>query len=94
VADQEQAELLAGAAKARLYIGVAEVDRRHTPEVTRRLEAALTRAGVAHQIELYEGASHGFAVSDLPPYQTAAAERHWERLLALLGSTLGPDPAG
>jgi len=76
-------------AKARLYIGVAEIDRSHTPEVTDRLRAALEQAGIPHAIELYPGASHGFAIEDLPVYDRAASERHWERLLGLLRETFG-----
>jgi carboxymethylenebutenolidase len=82
--------LLAERMRGTLYIGVAEVDRNHTPEVTRRLEAALDRAGVAHTIEVYPGVAHGFAVDDTPPYDRAAAERHWERVLDLFRKTLAP----
>jgi acetyl esterase/lipase len=52
-----------------------------------RFTAALAEAGVPHQIELYPGVAHGFAVPDLPPYNTDAAERHWERVLAMLRET-------
>ena len=70
------------------YLAVAEQDRRHDAAVTERLNQAFTAAGVPHEIELYPGVAHGFAVPDLPPYNEAAAERHWERSLAVLARHL------
>jgi carboxymethylenebutenolidase len=75
---------LAKSARAHIYIGVAETDQRHTPEVTKALEAALTEAKVPHQVETYPGVAHGFAVTDHPVYNKDAAEKHWERLVGLL----------
>jgi carboxymethylenebutenolidase len=69
--------------EAALYIGVADNDQSSPPEAVRALEVALTEAGVEHQIELYPGAKHGFAVPDFPVYDEAAAERQWGRILAL-----------
>jgi carboxymethylenebutenolidase len=86
----ESPEIIAKQLRARVYIGVAEIDRTHTPEVTRQLAAALAEAGVPHQIELYPEVTHGFAVPDLPPYNAEAAERHWERVLALLREAFPP----
>lgn len=83
----QAAELIAKKVRARIYIGVAEVDRHHTAEVTKRLNDALEAARVPYSIEVYAGASHGFAVPDLPVYDRAAAERHWDRLLQLLRET-------
>jgi carboxymethylenebutenolidase len=83
----EAPEVIAKKARARIYIGVSEVDRQHTPEVTKKLTAALEAANVPFAIELYAGVSHGFAVPDLPVYDREAAERHWDRLLKLLGET-------
>ena len=53
------------------------------------LDQSLSAAGVDHLIELYPGAQHGFAVPDFSIYDHAAAERHWERVLALCVDTLG-----
>jgi len=74
--------------RGEIYIGVSEIDSTHTPETTKRLETALGEAGVRHTIELYPGVAHGFAVPDVPPYDVAAAERHWERILALFARSL------
>ena len=83
----EAPDVIAQKMRARIYLGVAEMDRRHTPEVTQRLTAALEAAKVPYTIELYRGAAHGFAVPDLPAYNRDAAEQHWHRLLRLLRET-------
>ncbi len=80
VADPSSPALIADRVQSRVYLGVAEVDRRHTPAITEALEAALTEARVPHAIELYPGTKHGFAIADVPAYDEAAAERHWQRL--------------
>jgi dienelactone hydrolase len=42
---------------------------------------------VDHTIETYQ-ARHGWVLSDTPAYDPAAAERHWQTLLALFDATL------
>ena len=44
--------------------------------------------GVRHRAELYEGAVHGFTMSDTAAYDEAATERHWTNLLDLLTRAL------
>jgi carboxymethylenebutenolidase len=56
-------------------------------EMKARLEDALTKAGVDHTIETYQ-AKHGWVFRDTPVYDAAAAERHWQTLVALLDATL------
>ncbi len=80
--------LLAPKMRARIYVGVADNDAGHPPEVTAKLEATLGAAGVRHQIELYPGAAHGFVPSDTPVHDAAAAEKHWQRLFSLFDETL------
>jgi carboxymethylenebutenolidase len=75
--------LLAERIRARVYVGWADEDGSFTPDNAATLEAVLTAAGVHHQLERYAGARHGFAVPSSPSYDAAAAERHWQRLLAL-----------
>jgi carboxymethylenebutenolidase len=74
--------------RGELYVGVAEIDPFLAPNETECLRDALIAAGVKHEIEVHPGAEHGFAVPGFPVYQAAAAERHWERVLALLSRTL------
>jgi carboxymethylenebutenolidase len=59
-----------------------------TPEMGARLTAALDKAGVDYQAEIYPGTRHGWTVADTPVYQREGAERHWDRLLALFRTTL------
>jgi carboxymethylenebutenolidase len=80
----EAPEAIAKLLRARVYIGVADGDRHHTPDITRRLAAALEKAKVRYAIEDYAGAAHGFAVPDTPAYNAFADAQHWDRLLALL----------
>jgi carboxymethylenebutenolidase len=80
--------LLAPAIRARIYIGAAENDHSYPPEMATRLEAALTEAAVPHKCETYQGAAHGWTMTDFPIYNEAAAERHWQELLALFTETL------
>lgn len=80
--------LLADRMKAKIYVGVAEIDPFLFAGETERLEQELKAAGVVHQIEIYKGVNHGFAVPGLAVYDEAAAKQHWDRLLGLFGSTL------
>jgi carboxymethylenebutenolidase len=73
---------------AELYFGHADQDSGMTPEDIARLEDALQRAGRRYQAELYAGALHGFTMPDLPVYNKAACDQHWDRLLALFRRTL------
>lgn len=79
--------LNAGRIKAQLYFGHAEADASMPPEAIARLDSALAQAGVKFTSEVY-AARHGFAVADGPAYDAAAAEKHWQSLLGLFGSTL------
>lgn len=79
----------AGKLKARVYVGVAGVDRSFPPEQSARLAEALRTAEVDHQIENYVGKQHGWCVPDHTVYDHDGAERHWARLTTLFGETLG-----
>ena len=80
--------LLAGAMRARLYIGVAEVDPSFSASQRERLERALDEAGVEYTLEIYPGAKHGFAVTGHLVYDRDASERHWTRMLQFFRETL------
>jgi carboxymethylenebutenolidase len=68
---------------AEMYFGCAEVDSYAPPEVVSQLQRALLATNTLFEVELYPGTEHGFAFPKRPVYDKAAAERHWERLLAL-----------
>jgi carboxymethylenebutenolidase len=80
--------LSAGALKAELYLGHADRDPNMTPEQIEALERALDEAGVRHRTEVYEGALHGYTMSDTAVYDEEAAERHFAALFALLEATV------
>jgi carboxymethylenebutenolidase len=85
---EDSPHLLADRIRGRVYIGAAGIDPSFPPEQAQRLAAALDRAGVSYQLETYEGAKHGFAVTEHPVYDHAASERHWRALLRLFDETL------
>jgi len=79
--------LLAPKMKAKVYVGGAIEDASFPDDMKARLDEALTQAGVDHKVETFQ-AKHGWVFRDTPVYDEAAAERHWETLLALFDSKL------
>ena len=59
-----------------------------TPEQIAPVDRALDEAGVPHRTEVYEGALHGYTMSDTAVYDEAACERHFAALFELLERTL------
>ncbi|MCR6483681.1 dienelactone hydrolase family protein [Amycolatopsis sp. OK19-0408] len=72
---------------AEVHLGLSENDM--SAEAAEELGKALDEAGVVHTIETYPGTVHGFTMSDTDAFDPAGLARHWDRLLALLGRTLG-----
>lgn len=86
--DPSSPHLKADQITATVYVAGAIEDGSFTTEQAELLEKALTEAGVTHTVEFYP-AKHGFAVRDhAAVYDAAAAERHYEALASLYGSTL------
>ncbi len=79
--------LFLGNITGRVYVAGAIEDASFPEEQKNRLEQALAKAGVDHVVETYPGARHGFAVPDLPVFDSTAAERHWVALFKLLHET-------
>jgi carboxymethylenebutenolidase len=75
--------------KAELYFGCAETDVYAPAEIIAKLTQAMKDAGDRAEVEIYPGTHHGFAFPKRPIYDRDAAERHWERLLALYRRRLG-----
>lgn len=80
--------LLAPQIKAGLLIAIAENDDQKDPDAKNILREAFDAAGVDAEIEVYEGAMHGWCPPDSPVYNEAQAERAWSRLLALFEKEL------
>ncbi|MGH2876988.1 MAG: dienelactone hydrolase family protein [Solirubrobacteraceae bacterium] len=88
VTDEDSPHLLAPRVRAEVYWGHADQDQSMTPEDIATLDAAMDEAGVRHTTERYEGAQHGYTMSDMGAYNEAAAERHFSALFALLERAL------
>jgi len=73
--------------KAPLLIHYAETDPR-VNEMRPAFEAALTAAGVPHQMHIYPGTQHGFHNNSTPRYHEASAKLAWERTIAFFRQNL------
>jgi carboxymethylenebutenolidase len=89
--DQPDSPHLAGQkTKAELYFGCAETDIYAPTEIIEKVKLAMQADGANAEVEIYPGTHHGFAFPKRPVYHRDAAERHWERLLALYRRRLQP----
>jgi carboxymethylenebutenolidase len=88
--DEASPHLLAPKMKGRIYVAGADQDQSYPVEMEKRLDKALSDAGVDHHCEIYPGALHGWTMKDFPEtiYNEAAAERHWKSLFDLYGAKL------
>lgn len=80
--------LLAPQLKAEVYAAHADADPSMPAEQIARFEQALADAGVTFTSEVYEGAAHGFTMTDMPVHDAAAEQRHWDALLGLFARRL------
>jgi len=62
--------------------------RDFTAGAGRKLDAALARHGIAHDIKIYPGALHSFFNDRGRSYNAAAAQDSWERVLAFFNEHL------
>jgi carboxymethylenebutenolidase len=82
--DQPDSPHLAGRkTKAELYFGCAETDIYAPMETIEKVKQSMKDDRANAEVEIYPGTHHGFAFPKRPVYDRDAAERHWERLLAL-----------
>ena len=86
---EESPHLSLGKVKGELYIACAEHDKLAPLPTVEELRTLFARAGTAGEIELYPSVHHGFAFPQRWCYDKPAAERHWERLMALYRRRLG-----
>jgi carboxymethylenebutenolidase len=85
----ESPHLSLGKAKGELYIACAEHDELAPLAMVEKLRGLFARSGNAGELELYANVHHGFAFPQRKIYDRPAAERHWERLIALYRRRLG-----
>jgi carboxymethylenebutenolidase len=86
---EESPHLSLSKVKGELYIACAEHDKLAPLPMVEELRTLFGRAGTAGEIELYLSVHHGFAFPQRWCYDKPAAERHWERLIALYQRRLG-----
>jgi carboxymethylenebutenolidase len=75
--------------RGEVYIACAEHDHLAPLPMVEELRAKFAAAGSPGELELYPGVHHGFAFPERKVYDRPAAERHWERLIALYRRRLG-----
>jgi carboxymethylenebutenolidase len=75
-------------AHAEFVFGHADNDRSMPPEAIVTLGEALRDAGLTASNEVYDGAAHGYSMSDTSMYDEAATERSFAELKDLLDRTL------
>ena len=89
VTDQpDSPHLLVEKMTAHYLFAIAENDDERQPEAKDVLRETFDAAGLPAEIEVYEGAMHGWCPPDTPVYHEAQAERAWSRLLALFERAL------
>ena len=85
----ESPHLTLGKTKGELYIACAEHDELAPMPMVEQLRSLFEKAGSPRELEIYPGVHHGFAFPQRKIYDRPAAERHWERLIALYRRRLG-----
>ena len=80
--------LLVPGMEAQFLFAIAENDDEGQPEAKNVLREAFAQAGLPAEIEVYEGALHGWCPPDSTVYHEAQAERAWSRMLALFERAL------
>jgi len=89
VTDQPNSpHLQAAKTKAQFLIAIAASDDARTPNDKTVLKETFGKVNLPAEIEVYEGAAHGWCPPDSGVYNEAQAEKAWSRLLALYGKAL------
>jgi len=80
---EESPHLSLSKPEGELYIGCAEHDELAPLPMVEELRGLFEKSGAKGELEIYRGVHHGFAFPSRWCFDKPAAERHWERLLAL-----------
>ena len=91
---EESPHMSLGRVAGEVYIACAEHDDLAPPDMVEELRRLFVDSGVAGELEIYPEVHHGFAFPQRWCYDKPAAERHWERLLALYNRQLQTLNAG
>ena len=87
-AQPDSPPLLAAKTKAQLLVAIAANDDARSPNEKNVLKDTFAAAKLPAEIEVYEGAAHGWCPPDSSVYNEPQAEKAWSRLLALYGKAL------
>ena len=85
---EDSPHLLVPTMKASFLFAIAENDDERDPAAKGALREAFDAAGLDAEIEVYEGALHGWCPPDSAVYNEPQAERAWARLLVLFEKAL------
>ena len=85
----ESPHLTLAKTKGEVHIACAEHDELAPLPMVAELRKLFEAAGSPGELEIYPHVHHGFAFPQRKIYDQAAAERHWERLIALYRRRLG-----
>ena len=89
VTDQPNSpHLQAAKTKAQFLIAIAANDDQRAPKDKDVLKETFAKVSLPAEIEVYEGAAHGWCPPDAGVYNEPQAEKAWSRLLALYGKAL------
>jgi carboxymethylenebutenolidase len=89
VTDQPNSpHLQAATSSAQFLVAIAANDDQRSPTEKTTLKETFAKADRPAEIEVYEGAAHGWCPPDSGVYNEAQAEKAWARLLALYGKAL------
>ncbi len=89
VTDQpDSPHLLVPQMKAQYLFAIAANDDENQPEAKDVLRDAFAQASLSAEIEVYDGAMHGWCPPDSQVYDEPQAERAWSRLLVLFTRAL------
>jgi carboxymethylenebutenolidase len=84
----ESPHLLVPKMKASYLFAIAANDDEKQPEAKNVLRETFAKAKLPAEIEVYEGAMHGWCPPDSQVYNEAQAEKAWSRLQALFEKAL------
>jgi carboxymethylenebutenolidase len=80
--------VLAARTQAQFLVAIAANDDERAPAEKTALRETFAAAKLTAEVEVYEGAAHGWCPPDSGVYNEPQAERAWSRLLAMYGRAL------
>ena len=85
---EDSPHLLVPQMQAQFLFAIAQNDDERDPDAKDVLRETYAKAGLPAEIEVYDGAMHGWCPPDSRVYNEVQAERAWARLLVLFDNAL------